>query len=248
MTRPTTLLSAEAPLILHLPRTPRGNAAAPTRLHFLRIKRVCDVISSIVILAITSPFILLAMALVRLTSRGPAIYTQKRVGMHGREFVIYKIRTMRADAEEQGPRWCLPHDHRVTLVGRLLRKSHLDELPQLWNVLIGEMSLIGPRPERPEFMPKLRAFVPDYDSRHQVLPGITGLAQVQVDADTDVQNVARKLSYDLYYIGHQGMSLELRILACTVLKLFGVPLPALRSLLNLNVDRIPALAAWRQAA
>jgi lipopolysaccharide/colanic/teichoic acid biosynthesis glycosyltransferase len=155
---------------------------------------------------------------------------------------------MRVDAEEQGPRWCLPGDHRVTAVGRVLRKSHLDELPQLWNVLKGEMSLIGPRPERPEFMPKLRAFVPDYDTRHEVLPGITGLAQVQVDADTDVQNVARKLSYDLYYIRHIGARLELQILACTVLKLIGVPLASLRALLKLNVERIPALGVWREAA
>src|SRR5262249_3827844 len=152
-------------------------------------------------------------------------------------FTIYKVRTMRLDAEASGgPRWCLPGDPRVTLVGSVLRKLHLDELPQLVNVLRGEMSLVGPRPERPEFMPKIRGWVPGYDARHAVLPGITGLAQVQVPADTDFANVGRKLRYDLYYLRHQGPVLEAKVLGCTLLKVLGVPLSWLRMLLGLGLE------------
>jgi lipopolysaccharide/colanic/teichoic acid biosynthesis glycosyltransferase len=217
--------------------------ASPTgrRLTWLRLKRAFDVAASSLLVLMTSPVVLVAIALVKLTSHGSAIYTQRRVGLRGAEFTIFKIRTMRQDAETcGGPRWCVPGDKRVTRVGRVLRKTHLDELPQLWNVLRGEMSLVGPRPERPEFMPKLRAMVAGYDARHVVLPGITGLAQVQVDADTDVENVARKLRYDLHYVRHGGPRLELEIYICTALKLLGVRLSTLRSLMGLNLESQPA--------
>lgn len=215
-------------------------AAPLARLSWLAIKRSFDFAAATILLIVTTPVILLAMALVKLTSSGPAIYSQRRIGLRGRLFTIYKVRSMRLDAEATGgPRWCVPGDPRVTFVGRILRKMHIDELPQLWNVLRGEMSLVGPRPERPEFMPKIRPFVSNYDDRHVVRPGITGLAQVQVDADTEVSNVSRKLRYDLYYIRHQGPALEWKILMCTFFKVCGVSLPRLRALLALNLEEDP---------
>ena len=151
--------------------------------------------------SLAAPLILLAMALVKLTSRGPAIYRQVRAGLGGRPFTIYKIRTMAHDCEARtGPVWATADDPRVTPLGRFLRRSHLDELPQLWNVLRGEMSLVGPRPERPEFVAQLQRAIPDYRRRLQVPPGVTGLAQVQLPPDTDLAGVRRKLVYDLYYI------------------------------------------------
>jgi len=227
---------------------PTSAAPHSRRLNWLRAKRVFDLAASGTMLLLSMPVLLVAMALVKLTSRGPAIYSQKRIGLRGRVFTIYKVRSMRSDAESTGgPRWCVPGDARVTHVGRVLRKIHVDELPQLWNVLRGEMSLIGPRPERPEFMPKIRGWVPGYDARHEVLPGITGLAQVQVDADTDFDNVARKLRYDLHYIRHLGPWIEVKILACTALKVIGVPLATLRSLLNLNLEPVAERVIRRAA-
>jgi lipopolysaccharide/colanic/teichoic acid biosynthesis glycosyltransferase len=223
------MISPEAPWILTMPR------AQPHL--WLRCKRAFDLLAAGSLLVVSAPVLLLALATVKLTSSGPAIYSQRRIGKHNRNFTIYKVRSMRVDAERiGGPRWCVPGDPRITGVGRWLRKLHIDELPQLWNVLRGEMSLVGPRPERPEFMPKIRPFVPDYDARHAVLPGITGLAQVQVDADTDVDNVARKLKYDLYYIRHQGPILEAKIFGYTLLKVFGATLPTLRRMMALGLD------------
>lgn len=223
------ILSPDAPWILTMPRSHRPI--------WIRCKRMIDVVAAFLFLVISSPVLLLALALVKLTSAGPAVYSQRRIGRHNRLFTIYKVRTMRADAETVGgPRWCIPGDPRITAVGRWLRKLHIDELPQLWNVLRGEMSLVGPRPERPEFMPKIRPFVPGYDDRHAVLPGITGLAQVQVDADTDVDNVARKLQYDLFYIRNQGPLLEAQVYGCTLLKILGVSLPKLRQIMRLGID------------
>lgn len=217
------------------------------RLSWLRTKRAFELFIASILVVVTAPLLLIALGIVKLTSRGPGIYSQKRIGCQGRHFIIYKVRSMRVDAEAiGGPRWCVPGDQRVTLIGRWLRKLHIDELPQLWNVIKGDMSLVGPRPERPEFMPKIRPFVPGYDARHAVRPGITGLAQVQVDADTDVDNVARKLRYDLYYIRHQGPWLEMKIYGCTLLKLLGVPLEKLRSLLNLDLE--PRSIGYRTAA
>ena len=137
----------------------------------------------------------------KLTSPGPAFYTQTRVGQGGRPFTIYKLRTMIHNCESlTGPRWCMPGDPRVTPAGWLLRVTHLDELPQLLNVLRGEMSLVGPRPERPEFLPQLERALPAYRQRLVVRPGVTGLAQVKLPADTDLDSVRRKLAHDLYYI------------------------------------------------
>ncbi len=162
--------------------------------------------------------------LVVLTSRGPLLYSQVRVGRGGRRFTLYKIRTMTHNCEhETGPRWASRFDTRITRVGHVLRRLHLDELPQLWNVLKGDMSLVGPRPERPEFMPLLAEAIPDYKERHALQPGMTGLAQVQLPPDTDVESVRRKLTYDLYYVRHVGFWLDLRILVSTAYYLVRVP-------------------------
>ena len=156
--------------------------------------------------------------------RGPVFYVQTRVGRHGRPFTLVKIRTMVHDCEKSsGAQWSRPGDSRITRVGAFLRKTHLDELPQLWNVLRGDMGLVGPRPERPEFVPTLERAVPHYRDRLAVRPGVTGLAQTQLPADTDLESVRRKLAYDLYYIRHLNWWLDFRLVACTALRMFGVP-------------------------
>ena len=187
------------------------------------LKRWVDFPAAVLLLVIFSPIILLSMVLVKLTSRGPALYTQRRVGRNGHSFTIYKIRTMVQDSEPNGPRWCVPGDPRVTAVGRFLRWSHLDELPQLVNVLRGDMSLIGPRPERPEIVRQLEQVLPDYRRRLITRPGVTGLAQVLNPPDSDLRSVRIKLSYDLHYIKHLGLDLDLRIAVATVFHLANVP-------------------------
>jgi lipopolysaccharide/colanic/teichoic acid biosynthesis glycosyltransferase len=188
------------------------------------VKPVVDFALAAVMLVITAPVILLAFIMVRVTSRGPWLYTQKRLGLNGTVFTLYKIRTMYLDSERKsGPVWCVPGDPRVTQVGRLLRSSHFDELPQLVNVLRGEMSLVGPRPERPEFLAQLERALPNYRGRLAVRPGITGLAQVQQAPDADLFTVRRKLNYDLCYIERMSLSLDLRLILATILKCLGVP-------------------------
>jgi lipopolysaccharide/colanic/teichoic acid biosynthesis glycosyltransferase len=172
--------------------------------------------------------------LVKLTSRGPAFYTQTRVGEDGRLFTIWKIRSMVHNCESlTGPRWSMPGDPRVTRIGAFLRASHLDELPQLLNVLRGEMSLIGPRPERPEFVPELERELPGYWQRLTVRPGVTGLAQVQLPPDSDLTSVRRKLAHDLYYIRHLGPWLDLRLLLCTAVHALGFPFGVAGRLLDI---------------
>jgi lipopolysaccharide/colanic/teichoic acid biosynthesis glycosyltransferase len=194
-------------------------------------KSVLDFSAACVLLVLTAPAVLLAAVLIKLTSRGPAFYTQVRLGLHRRPYTIYKLRTMRDNCERaSGPCWSLDGDPRVTLVGRVLRRLHIDELPQLWNVLRGEMRLVGPRPERPEFLPELSRAVPLYCSRLHVRPGVTGLAQVQLPADTDLASVRRKIVYDLHYVLHRNFWLDLRILLATGLKLLGVSFPRIQRL------------------
>src|SRR5439155_13498015 len=176
-----------------------GDMGTPVAGYFL-VKRGLDCVLAAALLVVTAPVVLAAMALVKLTSRGPMTYTQTRVGFGGRPFAIYKIRTMIHNCESlTGPRWSVPGDPRITPVGGVLRRLHIDELPQLLNVLKGEMSLVGPRPERPEFVTKLAREIPHYHARHAVIPGITGLAQLHLPPDTEVCHVERKLTYDLYY-------------------------------------------------
>jgi lipopolysaccharide/colanic/teichoic acid biosynthesis glycosyltransferase len=190
---------------------------------------------ALVLLLAGSPIILLTMLVVRLTSRGPAIFRQTRVGLNGRIFTMYKVRTMRVDAEAAtGPVWSQNNDPRVTRVGRVIRKLHLDEFPQLINVIKGEMGLIGPRPERPEFTQRLALALPGYLDRLVVRPGITGLAQINLPPDTDLNSVRRKLVLDLRYVREACLSLDLRILACTFLRLFGIKGPKVTRLMGLE--------------
>lgn len=193
-------------------------------------KAVFDFCAALALLVLTAPVLLLAMLLIKATSRGPALYVQTRVGRHGKPFSIYKLRTMRHQCEaDTGACWSQPGDPRITPVGRFLRATHLDELPQLFNVLLGQMSLVGPRPERPEFVPQLERQFPRYRQRLELKPGLTGLAQVQLPPDSDLESVHRKLKYDLYYLGHVGVWLDLRVLTGTACKVLGLPFAAIRA-------------------
>lgn len=183
----------------------------------LRFQRVLDVIFSAAGLLVLSPLLVLLALLIGATSRGGVIYKQQRVGLNGRLFTLYKFRSMAADAERDGPVWAQKNDPRVTPLGRFLRGSRLDELPQLLNIFKGEMSLIGPRPERPEFVEQLRERIPHYDFRHLVVPGLTGWAQVMYSYTNSVDEAARKLEYDLYYIKNHSIQLDFAILIKTVI-------------------------------
>ena len=210
---------------------------------YLAHKRTLDFILAVLLSILTFPLMLLAMALVKLSSRGPAIYRQTRVGRHGRHFTIYKIRSMARDSERlTGAQWATPHDPRVTPVGAILRVTHVDELPQLWNVLRGEMSLVGPRPERPEFVGPLEQAVPHYGDRLLVLPGVTGLAQVQLPPDSDLHSVRRKLACDLYYVQRVNLWLDLRIILGTAIGVLGIPF-----LLTGKLLRIPGGSTAEEA-
>ncbi|HZU38292.1 MAG TPA: sugar transferase [Gemmataceae bacterium] len=180
---------------------------------------------------VSLPVLAMVAVLVKLTSRGPIIYSQTRLGRGGRHYRILKIRTMHHNCERHsGPCWSKPGDPRITRVGRWLRRTHLDELPQLWNVLKGEMSLVGPRPERPELAGPLAEAIPLYEERLLVRPGVTGLAQVQLAADTNLESVRRKLMYDVYYIRHASLGLDLRILLATLGKVLGLSFATSRRL------------------
>jgi lipopolysaccharide/colanic/teichoic acid biosynthesis glycosyltransferase len=196
-------------------------------------KRAADTVLAAVLLVLTAPLLLAVVILVKLTSRGPAIYAQTRLGYKGRHFRIYKVRSMYHDCERlTGPQWCTRGDPRITPLGRFLRASHLDELPQLWNVLKGDMSLIGPRPERPEIAATLARAIPHYSGRLLVRPGVSGLAQVQLPPDTDLASVRLKLAYDLYYVQHPGLGFDLRLMLATAVRLLGLPCPVWRALLG----------------
>jgi len=161
------------------------------------------------------PLFLLIAALIKIDSSGPAMYRQTRVGLRGRPFLIWKFRSMRQDAEKSGPQWAQADDPRISRVGRWLRKTRIDEFPQLINVLKGEMSLVGPRPERPVFVQDLRKIIPYYDLRHTVRPGITGWAQVKFRYGASEEDAHVKLQYDLYYVKRLSFALDMRILVQT---------------------------------
>jgi len=191
---------------------------------YYRWKLLPGRIIAVIILIIVSPLLAALIVAIRLTSPGPALYRQTRVGLNGKPFAICKLRTMRQDAERgTGAVWARKDDPRVTPLGRVLRKLHLDELPQLINVIRGEMTLVGPRPERPEFVAVLAREVPGYLDRLRVPPGVTGLAQVNLPPDEDIESVRGKLSLDLEYIRRASFSLDIRLMACTLLRLVGVP-------------------------
>jgi exopolysaccharide biosynthesis polyprenyl glycosylphosphotransferase len=183
----------------------------------LRFQRVLDVLVSFFGMIALSPMLLILALLVRLTSPGVAIYKQKRVGLNGKLFTLYKFRSMVVNAERDGPVWSQENDPRVTTFGKFLRATRLDELPQLLNIFRGQMSLIGPRPERPEFVADLRARIPHYDLRHLVAPGLTGWAQVMYRYTSSVDEAARKLEYDLYYIKNHSIQLDFAILIKTII-------------------------------
>jgi lipopolysaccharide/colanic/teichoic acid biosynthesis glycosyltransferase len=238
-----------------LPARPRFHAAAippapqiPNREDlqpngYLRWKGLLDRLTAAALLIPGLVVIGLLVLLVRLTSRGPGLFRQTRVGRNGRIFAIYKIRTMTDNAEEAtGAVWCQANDARITRVGKVLRRFHLDELPQLFNVIKGEMSLVGPRPERPEIVHVLAEAIPGYLKRLRVLPGITGLAQLNLPPDSDLESVRRKLALDLEYIERMGLLLDARLFAGTALRLVKVPENRVLDVLRLKpaMKRLPA--------
>lgn len=184
-------------------------------------KRFLDLASALGLGLVGAPFGVLAAMLIRLESGGPVLYSQVRLGRGGRPFRLTKFRTMAVDAEKAGPQWSPENDPRITRVGRVLRRTHLDELPNLWAVLRGEMSMVGPRPERPEFVALLEREVPLYRARLTVAPGLTGWAQVNHDYGDTVEAATAKLEYDLYYVRHRSFWFDLGILARTLGRTLG---------------------------
>ena len=179
----------------------------------LALKRLIDVVGSSVGLLVTLPILLPLAAAIRLGSHGPALYRQQRVGLDGAVFTVFKLRSMRSDAEATtGAVWAKREDTRVTPLGRIMRRTRLDELPQFWNVLRGDMSLVGPRPERPEFVGTLSQQIPFYGQRHVVKPGLTGWAQVRYTYGASVEDAMEKLQYDLYYIKNFSVGFDIFIL------------------------------------
>ena len=210
------------------------------RVRYLPLKRAADLLMASILIVAAAPFVLVCAGLIRITSRGPAFYTQMRLGLLGKPFLIIKLRTMTHNCEKtSGARWAMRNDPRVTMIGKLLRLTHFDELPQLWNVLKGEMSLVGPRPERPEFIPTLEKSIPNYRRRLLIKPGVTGLAQVFLPPDTGIQSVATKLQYDLHYVGIMNLFLDLRLILATALQAVGVPCPLVRWTLFLPKPKTP---------
>lgn len=176
------------------------------------LRRIMSTFLALILSIITMPLIPLIALLIKLTSKGPVLYRQKRVGLRGRVFECFKFRTMRSDAEADcGPTWASDEDPRITTVGKFLRRSRLDEIPQIWNVLRGDMAFVGPRPERPEFVTKLVSQIPYYNLRHAVRPGITGWAQINYGYGSSVDEAKEKLRFDLYYIRNVSVTLDLLI-------------------------------------
>jgi exopolysaccharide biosynthesis polyprenyl glycosylphosphotransferase len=199
-----------------------GSGLVSMVLGFLRrtyslIKRIGDIAGAFIGLVLTAPLMLAAAVLVKVTSPGPIFYSQIRVGKDGKTFRMYKFRTMKVDAEQQtGPVWAQKNDHRLTTGGGIMRKMRIDELPQFINVIKGDMSLIGPRPERPCFVEKLKTQIPNYEKRLSVKPGITGLAQVRNRYDENITDVRRKVKYDLFYIRKMNIWNDLKIILSTL--------------------------------
>jgi exopolysaccharide biosynthesis polyprenyl glycosylphosphotransferase len=168
------------------------------------------------------PIVMVTAILIKLESPGPVFYTQDRVGKNGRTFVLTKFRSMRVDAEQDGPVWAQKRDSRTTRVGRIIRKIRVDEIPQFWNILKGEMSFVGPRPERPHFVAQLAEEIPFYEQRHLIAPGLTGWAQIKYPYGSSTEDARQKLQYDLFYIKNQGLILDAIIIFETIkIILFG---------------------------
>lgn len=188
---------------------------------YFAIKRMIDILFVLVFSPIFLVLSLFTALLVRLSSKGPAVFSQTRIGQNERHFTIYKFRSMYIDAEKHGAQWAQKNDPRITPVGRLIRATRLDEIPQVINVLRGDMSLIGPRPERPEFVDSLSREIPHYQLRHLVKPGLTGWAQVKYEYGSSVEDAAIKLTYDLYYVKNVSLVLDIKITLKTILTVFG---------------------------
>lgn len=181
------------------------------------LKRGFDIVSSLLLLAVGAPIMLFAAIVIKLDSRGPILYRQERVGLGGQPFTCLKFRSMRTDAEHDGvARWAQKNDPRVTRFGAFMRKTRIDELPQLFSVLKGEMSLVGPRPERPDFVAQLKEVIPFYDIRHSVKPGVTGWAQVRYHYGATLEDAKRKHQFDLYYVRNNSLFLDVQVLIETV--------------------------------
>jgi sugar transferase (PEP-CTERM system associated) len=187
---------------------------------FKKIKRYTDIVISILSLAIFLPVSLLVAMAIKLDSKGPVFYEQDRVGEDGKVFNLFKFRSMRVDAEDNGPVWAMVDDYRVTRVGRIIRKLRLDEIPQMINVIKGDMSFVGPRPERPFFVEKLTDEIPFYSHRHSVKPGITGWAQLYYPYGASKEDALEKLKYDLYYIKNMSPLMDLTIVLETIKVVF----------------------------
>ena len=182
----------------------------------LRLKRVSELVISIILLSLSFPLIILSAILIKLEDGGPIFYTQVRTGYKEKTFRIFKLRTMKINSEKNGPIWSTKNDKRITKIGDFLRKSRIDELPQLIQVINGKISLIGPRPERPDFDKVLKEKIPNYDLRYFMKPGITGWAQVNYPYGASIIDANNKLSYDLYYIHNFSTLLDLLILFKTI--------------------------------
>ncbi|RIK91895.1 MAG: sugar transferase [Proteobacteria bacterium] len=182
----------------------------------LALKRTFDIIVSVLLLALSLPILAPVALAIKFTSPGPIFYRQERVGQGGRTFQVMKFRSMRADAERAGPQWAQKNDDRVTSIGRIIRLTRIDEIPQIFNVLKGDMSFVGPRPERPVFVAELTRQIPYYEERHQVKPGITGWAQINYPYGASTEDARRKLQYDLYYIKNYSIFLDLLVLIQTL--------------------------------
>ena len=204
------------PLELLTPEWLLNASGEPHLLYIKKVKRLFDIVVSIAGLILSAPLLLAAMVAVKVTSAGPVFYRQVRSGRFGRQVNVTKLRTMRVDAEKGGAVWSTENDPRVTPVGRILRKYRIDEIPQLFHVLMGTMSFVGPRPDRPEMIEKLATSIPYYQERLMVQPGITGWAQVNYPYGSSVEDARRKLEYDLYYMKNMSVFLDLFILLDTV--------------------------------
>lgn len=184
---------------------------------YKKVKRVLELLAAILLLIIVIPTCLIACIFIVIESSGNPIYIQERVGLNGKKFMMYKLRSMFLDAEKNGHQWAIKNDHRITKVGKFIRRTRIDEFPQIINIIKGEMSFIGPRPERPEFVSEFLNYIPDFNDRLAVPPGITGWAQVNGGYDLTPYE---KLKYDKYYIEHESFQLDSLILFKTIKVIF----------------------------
>jgi exopolysaccharide biosynthesis polyprenyl glycosylphosphotransferase len=240
-------LDQYVPLELVTPEWLLGASGEPHLLYIRKVKRLFDIVVSSLGLILGAPIVAIAALLVKMTSKGPAFFRQVRSGRFGKPFNMVKLRTMCADAEKNGAQWAQggkngSRDPRVTLVGGFLRRFRIDEIPQLWNVLRGDMSFVGPRPERPEMIANLAKDIPYYEERMMVQPGITGWAQVNYPYGATVLDARRKLEYDLYYLKNMGLFLDVFILLDTVRTvIFGADRSRRRRVAVDVMDRLEAL-------